>query len=132
MLWFSSDWRLLAWEAGGRLTRCSILYGLYMIGLENIFISFPLPHPAAYGQGSNPSCSCYLKCSCGNARSFNLLCQARDQTCMLALQRCHPSHCTTVRIPGERIVFYLVGPELGTRAKMKKTTVIDQVLNVLQ
>ena len=34
------------------------------------------------GQGSALSCSCDLYHSCGNARSFNQLCQAGDQTYM--------------------------------------------------
>ena len=38
-------------------------------------------------------------CSCGLHQILNSLCQARDQTCVPALQRCHPSHCTTVGTP---------------------------------
>ena len=48
------------------------------------------------GQGSDLSCSCDLRCSCCNAGSFNPLCQARDRTCILALQRHHQYHCTTL------------------------------------
>ena len=48
------------------------------------------------GEGSDPSHSCNLCYSCSNARSFNPLCQARDQTCVLVPQRHYGSHCTTV------------------------------------
>ena len=37
------------------------------------------------GQGSDPSRSCNLCLGCGNASSFNPLCQAWDGTCVLAL-----------------------------------------------
>ena len=37
--------------------------------------------------------------SCGNARSFNPLYRAGDQTCLLALQRCRQSHCARVGTP---------------------------------
>ena len=37
-----------------------------------------------WGQRLNPSRSCDLQCSCGNARAFNLLSGARDQTHALA------------------------------------------------
>ena len=58
-------------------------------------------HPSAYGipspwhmeflgQGSDPSCSCHLCCSCSNTGSLNLLCQARDRLCILVLQRPFP------------------------------------------
>ena len=50
------------------------------------------------GQGSDPNHSCDLRCSCSNARSFNSLFQARDGTCVLAMQRCQ-SHCITVGTP---------------------------------
>ena len=33
--------------------------------------------------------NCNLCCSYGNAGSFNTLCQARNWTCILELQRCH-------------------------------------------
>ena len=38
------------------------------------------------GQGSDPSHSCNLYCCCNNARSFNPLCRAGDQTCVPALR----------------------------------------------
>ena len=37
----------------------------------------------------------HLGSSCGNTRSFNPPCWAGDGTCLLALQRCHRSCCTT-------------------------------------
>ena len=43
--------------------------------------------------------SCDLHCSCGHTGSFSTLCQAKDQTCILVLQRCHRSGCTTAGIP---------------------------------
>ena len=48
-----------------------------------------LQHVAFPGQRSDSSYSCNLCHSCSNSGSFNLLCQAGDQTCVLALQRCH-------------------------------------------
>jgi len=51
------------------------------------------------GQGSDPSCICDLHHNCGNARSFNPLCQAGDGTCVLKLQRCCWSCCATAGTP---------------------------------
>ena len=51
------------------------------------------------GQGLDLSHSCDLYCSCSNNGSFKLLCQARDQTCILARQRWCQSHCTTAGTP---------------------------------
>ena len=51
------------------------------------------------GQESYWSCSCNLRCSCGNARCFNPLCSAGDQTYILELQRCPQSHCSTTGTP---------------------------------
>ena len=51
------------------------------------------------GQGSEPSHSCDPYCSYNNARSFNPLCQARDRTCILVLQRQCRTHCATVGTP---------------------------------
>lgn len=45
--------------------------------------------------GSGPSRSCDLHCSWSNAGSFNPPFQARDWTCILVLQRCCQSCCTT-------------------------------------
>ena len=47
------------------------------------------------GQGSDLS----LILACGSAGSFNPLCQAGDWTCLLVLQRCCWSRCTTARSP---------------------------------
>ena len=44
------------------------------------------------GQGSDLSCSFDLRCSSGNARSFNPPCQVEDWTCVQVLQRHHQSH----------------------------------------
>ena len=54
----------------------------------------------ARGQGSDPSHSCDLCCSCSQRhRSFNPRCWAEDGSCILALQRCCQSHCATVGTP---------------------------------
>ena len=58
------------------------------------FLVFPL-HMEFQGQGSTLIHCCDLCCSYGNTRSFNSLCQARDWTCILALQRCHWYSCAT-------------------------------------
>ena len=50
------------------------------------------------GQESDPSPSCNLYCSYGNAGFFNPPCQTKDQTCILALQR-HCQSCCTVGTP---------------------------------
>ena len=49
------------------------------------------------GQGSGPSHSCNLHLWQGQI--LNPLCRARDWTCVLGLQRCCPSHCTTGGTP---------------------------------
>ena len=52
------------------------------------FFFFSFCHPVAYGvpgQGSDPSRSCNLHCSWGDARSFNPLCGAGDRTCRSTL-----------------------------------------------
>ena len=51
------------------------------------------------GQGSDPSHSCDLCHSYGNAGSFNPLCWAQGQTCALVLQGCRQSHCATGGTP---------------------------------
>ena len=58
------------------------------------FLFWP-PHgiSSSQGQGSDPSRSCNLHCSCGNVRSFNPL-LVWDWICVLVLQRCCPFHCT--------------------------------------
>ena len=50
------------------------------------------------GQGSDPRLSCSLCLSCGNARSFNPLHWARDQTCILVLQRHCPACCAIAEL----------------------------------
>ena len=47
-------------------------------------------HMEFLGQGSDPSCSCDLHYSCGNARCFNPLCWAGDGTSVLVPQWGHP------------------------------------------
>ena len=54
-----------------------------------------LRHMEFLSRGSSPSCGHNLQHRCGNTGSLNTLCQAGDQTCMLALQRCHRYHCAT-------------------------------------
>ena len=62
------------------------------------FLSFPFLAPSQNmefpGQRSDLSCSCDQHSSCGNPRSFSPLCRVENQTCILALQRRCPSHCT--------------------------------------
>ena len=67
------------------------------------FLFFPfLPapwHMEFPGQGSfSSSLQLWPLRSCSNTR-FNPLCQAGDQTCVPALQRCHQSHCATMGTP---------------------------------
>lgn len=72
------------------------------VGYLLFFVLFCLAvpwHMEFLGRGSDLSCSCNLCCSCGNIRPFNLLCLARDQTCVLVLQRYHQSCYVTVRTP---------------------------------
>ena len=57
-----------------------------------------------FGGGVLPQgvCSCWARDQIGAAvqlfRSFNPLCWATNQTCILALQRCYHSHCATAGI----------------------------------
>ena len=62
------------------------------------FLAAP-EHMEFRGQRSDPICSYELCLSCGNTRSFNPLCWAGDQTCLLMLQRCYWSHCATMGTP---------------------------------
>ena len=48
------------------------------------------------GQGSDLSHSCNLCYSSRLTSSFNPLCPAQNQTCVLVLQRCHQPHCAVV------------------------------------
>ena len=67
------------------------------------------------GQGSSQSCGCNLYPSCGNARSFNPLCQAKDQTCASTATQVTAlgflMHCTTAGTPF--FSFYLLSFPLG-------------------
>ena len=59
--------------------------------LPSFLLSCFLCHPSAYGvpgPGIRWSSSCYLCCNCSTTRSFNPLPLTRNQTCILALQRC--------------------------------------------
>ena len=67
-----------------------------------LFVYLSFGHPAAYGfpmATIDQSCSCDLCHNCGNTRSLNPLCRARDQTYVLELQRCCLSHCTSAGTP---------------------------------
>ena len=64
-----------------------------------LFILDAIPHMELPGQGSDLSHSCNLHHRYGNAGSFNPLCQAEHCTCVLVLQRCHWSRCTTAETP---------------------------------
>ena len=66
---------------------------------SSFFLSATPWHMEFSGQGSDPSCSGDLLHSCSNARSLNTLCQAEDRTCVLVLQRCGQSRCTTAGTP---------------------------------
>ena len=59
------------------------------------FFGCPMAYGSSLARNLNPSHSCELHYSCGNTGSFNPLCQARDQTCFLALKRCHGAHRAT-------------------------------------
>ena len=65
------------------------------------FFSFlaTLPQMEFQSQGSDRSHCCNLCSSCSSAGSFNPLCQAKDRTCLSALQRCCWSHCATAGTP---------------------------------
>ena len=51
------------------------------------------------GQGTNPCHSCDLRYSCGNAGSFNPLCQAWDLILSPGAAETQPVHCATVGTP---------------------------------
>ena len=70
----------------------------------------PQAHGVPPGRGSDPSCSFNLYRSCSIARSFNPLCQAGNQTCVLVLQRCHQSCCATVGNPHPPAPHFLFQP----------------------
>ena len=71
--------------------RCSVLF------LFILFLATPW-HMEFLDQGSDLSWSCDLCGSCNNARSFNSPCWARDQICILALQRYCWSCCAICSI----------------------------------
>ena len=64
------------------------------------------------GQGLNPSCSCDLGPSCSNARTFNPLHRAGDQTRTSAATQVAVvgflTHCITVGTPGSSFFFFNV------------------------
>ena len=64
------------------------------------FLAIPR-HMEFLGQGSGLRHSCDLCSSCSNTGSFNPLFQARNQTCILVLQRHHHSCCPTVGTLGQ-------------------------------
>ena len=70
---------------------CSFFFFFFFVDCHT-HMEFP-------GQGSDLSCSFDLCHYCDNTGSFNPLCLAGDQTCILALQRCHQSRCATVETP---------------------------------
>ena len=65
-------------------------------------------HMEFLGQGSDPSHICDLCCSYGNAGSFNPLCQTRDGTSVLMLQRCHQLHHSSNSRLFIIIIFFLL------------------------
>ena len=79
--------RSLAWEPP-----CAVSAALWSFWKKKIpppflfflflFLAAPL-HVEFLGQGSDPRCSCSLHCSYSNARSFNPLCWAGEQTHVL-------------------------------------------------
>ena len=73
---------------------------LFFFEVKLLFIDLAAPlYMEFLGQGSDLSRSCDLCHSFGSAGSFNPLCQARNLTCILALQRHCWSHCTTTGTP---------------------------------
>ena len=72
----------------------------HILRLDFFFFFFwpPPRHMEFPGQGSDLSCRCNLCCS--NTSSFNPLCQARDQTCVLVppipLRHSGNSYCSLI------------------------------------
>ena len=72
---------------------------------------FSFGHPTAYripGSGIRSEPQSWPMPPLWQRKILNLLCQARDQTCVPALPRCCQSHCTTVGTPQLLLLFYLV------------------------
>lgn len=76
-----------------------------MVGESSLFFLFFFCHAEAFVVPwplirSKPQLHPTLQLwHCGNAGSFNLLCGAENQTCVLALQRCRQSCCATAGTP---------------------------------
>ena len=77
---------------------CFVLFCFVFVIVVFVFFA-ALQHMGFPGQGSDPSHSWDLCCSCGSTGSLNPLYQAGDWTCILVLQRSCPSCCITVGTP---------------------------------
>ena len=79
--------------------RLSPLWFALFVWLLLLLLLFWLPHGIWSSGARDPSRSCNLQHSFSNTRSLNPLCQARNQTYILVLQRSHQSHCPTMGTP---------------------------------
>ena len=79
-------------ELGAILTIRILFYFLFILFYFILFIYFLAApwHMELQGQGLDLSHSCDLHSNFGNAKSFNPLCQSRDQTCRDAAQPIAP------------------------------------------
>ena len=69
------------------------------------FFFFGCPwHTEFLGQGSDPSHSCDLSCSCSSAGSLTHCARTGDRNCVPAFPRCHWSHCTPAGNPTYLII----------------------------
>ena len=89
-MYFSTTWSMVGWTH-----RCRTM--TQRVDCKVFFVCFvfvaALQHVEFLGQGSD------LSRSCSNSKSFNPLCQARNQTCVLALQTHCWSRCATAETP---------------------------------
>ena len=93
-----------------------------------IFLPFltTLQHMEFLVQGSDQNHSWEPRYSWGNAGILNLLCQAGDQTCVLALPWCCRSCCTTAGTPD--FLWFLSCLFLHSSCRCYKTLTIYRVL----
>ena len=76
-----------------------------------LFLDIPW-HMEFLGQGAD------LSHSCGDAGSFNPLCWARDQTCVLVLQRYSQSRCAMRQLQDHSIFFFFFRSQLLHQKKL--------------
>ena len=91
----STSWmlvRFVSTESQWELLSFPILFVFFKM---LIFFLFWSPHDIWSSWAGGPMWAPVVTCT----GSFNTLCQAGDQTCTLALQRCHWSRCTMTETP---------------------------------